>query len=162
MLNRELKLTQPEGDEPLKVSSVLFRKWSAMKLVTMFEDVEEIGAALGDDFSFDKSMAPPEIARMIHVLGEKIVRKIAKLIKESVQKPDGITVEDVLAWELDDFVSAIMLIVEMNFTDGLRKNFGRLRGVLQKAIGGGEVAANGSKKVEIKSGVQDPRTAARV
>ena len=148
MLNRKLTLTKPEGEgaEPQKCPEVLFRKWSAMKLIAMFGDVEEIGSALGDDFALDKDMTAPQIAKIIAKVGEKTVRKVATLIASSVQSPKDVTADDVLDWDIEDFVQAIVMVLEMNFTDGLRKNFGRLRGVLSsgvEAVAPAEAARNG-------------------
>ena len=123
-----------EDAEKEEEISVILRKWSGLKLLTLLGDIEEIGKLVGDDFSFDKSWTAPQVARFIHSLGETAVRRAANLILESVLKPKGLKVDDVLEWDLDALMQALTAIVEMNFGEGSRKNAVGLRDAFKKNI----------------------------
>lgn len=114
--------------------SVILRKWSGLKLLTLLGDIEEIGKLVGDDFSFDKTWTPPQIARFIHSLGETAIRRAANLILESVLKPKGLKVDDVLEWDLDALMQALTAIIEMNFAEDSRKNAVSLRDAFKRNI----------------------------
>jgi len=134
-----------EGKDEPSALDVVLRKWSPFKLLTLFRDVEEIGQALGDDFSLQGTMTAPQLARMIHSVGEKAVRAAASLIVESIQKPKELKAEDVLAWDLDDFLVALTAIIDMNFAESTRKNFGGLRDAFTAVTAGVREAPAGPR-----------------
>jgi hypothetical protein len=122
-------------DEP-KREPITLRKWSGIKLLTLIKNVEDIAQALGENFTLDgfSAMGPIEVAKLIHSLGESAMRKAANLVAESVLKPKPITAEDVMSWDLDDFMTALIVMIEMNFAEGTRKNAGRLLAVAAEKV----------------------------
>jgi hypothetical protein len=139
-------------DGPNEISVVL-RKWSGLKLLTLVRAIEEIGQALGPEFSLSKDMSPAEIARLIHSLGERSIRNAATLVAESVLKPKVLSADDVLAWDLDDFLAALTTMIEMNFSEGPRKNFARLRDAALERIFAVREATKGTVQARNSKGV---------
>lgn len=114
--------------------TVVLRKWSPLKLIALTGHIKEIGSLVSEDFSFNKAMSPAEITAMIHDLGERGLRSAAELVAQSVLKPAGLKAEEVLEWDMDDFMAALTAIVEMNLAASTRKNFLGLRAAFAGAI----------------------------
>jgi hypothetical protein len=129
------------ADEPSECQ-VILRKWSALKLITLFGDIGEIGAVLTGELDLKKIADgnQGEILRLVNALGTKAVQRLANLVSESILKP-SMTVDEILQWDLDDLVSAVAEVVRMNCGEGTRKNFLGLRDALKDAIEGGAGAA---------------------
>lgn len=115
---------QFEDEENLK--TVRLKKWSVTKFISLLRDLGDLLKLLGDDFRLDKSITPKQFAEILVTLGEAAAEKLTRIIKESIDDP-RVESTQVLEWTLDDYIGILTKILELNLTEGLRKNFSGLK-----------------------------------
>jgi hypothetical protein len=122
-----------ESDGEERPVSIRLKKWSVAKCLHLLRDVGEVGKMLGD-FSISGDIKPADIAHVIMTLGEEAGMRVTRLIKESVEDPKELTENDILEWMLEDYVLVLTVLIEMNLTQSLAKNFGSLKTAISSRI----------------------------
>lgn len=118
---------------------VTVSKWTVSKFVGLIKDIGEIAQLLGEDFRFDKALGAKDLAKLLLTLGDEASKRITKLITQSVTKPK-VTEADVGEWDLEDYIGVLTSLIELNFTENLRKNFRSLKGALSEKVRGDQMS----------------------
>ena len=135
-----------EGQE----KTLRLKKWSARKWFAIVGDIgdlidESMGQMNGAEFS-----APLIMAKLVPVLCRSSDR-VVRIIKESVDDPK-LTEDEILEWDLEDFLGVLDKSVEMNLSaTSIEKKVGRFVGRL---FGTTKSLSNDSKASKTQSGVK--------
>jgi hypothetical protein len=121
-----------ENDEKLELR---LRKWSVNKFMSVVRDIGAISESLGKDLKPDKDITTTELVSLVVQLGEQAFDRVVRIVIESCEKPKDLTEDRVKSWDLETFVEVLTAVVEMNFTEGLVKNFKGLRGAVENRLG---------------------------
>lgn len=121
-LVRHTTYTKLADDSPVRI-----KKWSAVKLITLMREITDLLKSLPPDINLT-NITPSDMGKLVPLiptLGEKIFNSIVRLVRESVDPPITKN-EEILEWDLEDIVGALQKVIELNWTDELRKNLSSL------------------------------------
>lgn len=128
------------GDEEQEVR---LKKWSAAKLFFLVREfwamIEEALESFGSKEEV-ADLSEMEVVRRVIQSLLQADKQAAKLIRESIDEPEGLTIEGIMEWDADDFVATLTEVVDMNLSEELIKNFRKLLTTFQ------EKQARGKKK----------------
>lgn len=102
--------------------------------MSILSDIGDIAKSLGSEFGKDEDPTAAELVSMIVQLGGEAFDRVIRIVVESVDDKK-ITTDKAKAWDLETFVTVLGAIIDMNFTDGLVKNFKSLREVVESRLG---------------------------
>lgn len=125
------------------------KKWSARKWFAIVGDIgdlidESMGQIKGSDFSATMLMA-----KLVPVLCKSSDR-VVRIIKESVDDPK-LTEDEILDWDLEDFIGVLDKAVEMNLSStSIEKKVGRF---MNRLFGTTRNSSNDLKGSSRQSGI---------
>ncbi len=131
-----------EGGEEGKTLRV--KKWSARKWFAIVGDIgdlidESMSQMNGKDFS-----ATILMAKLVPVLCRSSDRAV-RIIIESVADPK-LTEEEVLEWDLEDFIGVLDMALEVNLSSSIEKKVSKFMGRLFGTTKSSSNASGGSNK----------------
>jgi hypothetical protein len=103
--------------------TVRVKKWSTKKFFTVVREIASVGEKV---FPFVGGGKLEDILKGLACLGAEGVPVIARIVKDSIDEPD-VTIEAIEDWGLEESLGLLEKVIEVNFTEGLSKNF---RGLL--------------------------------
>lgn len=119
--------------------TVKIKKWSAVKWITLTREIAELLKTLPPDVNLSQISANDvsKILPLIPTIGEKAFNSIVRLVRESLDPvPDSN--DEILSWDLEDVIGALVVVLKQNLTGELRKNLsglGACVGLVGKSAG---------------------------
>jgi hypothetical protein len=126
------------------------KKWSARKWFAIVGDIGDLIEESMDQIKGADFTATMLMAKLIPVLCKSSDR-VVRIIKESVDDPK-LDEEEILEWDLEDFIGVLDKALEINLSKSMEKKMGRFRTRL--GLGTTESSLNGSRESNKPSGIK--------
>ena len=110
---------------------VRLKKWSAGKLFFLVREFWGVVEKALADLDLDKLTEFQLIASIIEILLQQ-EKRAAAVIRWSIDDPSGLTEDEILEWDADEFIGVLTEVIEMNVTEELVKNFQKLLSTASK------------------------------
>jgi len=111
-----------DGGKIIKIN-----KWSIGKLYSMLDSIGNVLQSVSIDFSKKDKVTSVDVGKIITEASEAASSELLHILKESLDKKDNITDEEINSWLPEDYIAVLTKILVLNFTPQLVKNLHSLQ-----------------------------------